>query len=76
MTTISQGTLQLGNGGETGSVAGDIVDNASLVFDHSQDLAFSKIISGTGTVSQNGDGDLQFLANQAWTGLQISTPVA
>lgn len=67
-TTVSAGTLQLGNGGTTGSVAGDIVDNASLVFDHAQDLAFSKTISGSGSVTQNGDGDLQFLTNQTWTG--------
>ena len=30
-TTISAGTLQIGNGGTTGSVAGNIVDNAALV---------------------------------------------
>src|SRR5215469_9016188 len=34
-TTISAGTLQLGNGGTTGSVAGNIVDNAALVFNRS-----------------------------------------
>ena len=31
-TTISAGTLQLGNGGTTGSVAGNITDNAALAF--------------------------------------------
>ena len=30
-TTISAGTLSLGNGGTTGSVAGNIVDNGALV---------------------------------------------
>ncbi len=29
-TTISAGTLQLGNAGTTGSISGDIVDNAAL----------------------------------------------
>ena len=31
-TTISDGTLQIGNGGATGSVTGDILDNAALAF--------------------------------------------
>ena len=34
-TTISGGTLQLGNGGTSGSVVGNIVDNALLVFNRS-----------------------------------------
>ena len=29
-TTISAGTLQIGNGGGTGSIAGNVIDNASL----------------------------------------------
>ena len=29
-TTITEGTLKIGNGGTTGSVAGDIIDNATL----------------------------------------------
>ena len=35
VTTISAGTLQLGNAGTTGSVAGDIVNNGALVFNRS-----------------------------------------
>ena len=37
-TTISAGTLQIGAGGTTGSVAGNIVDNAALVFNRSNAL--------------------------------------
>ena len=37
-TTISTGTLQIGNGGTTGSVAGNIVDNSALVFNRSNAL--------------------------------------
>ena len=32
-TTISAGTLQLGNGGATGSIVGDVTDNGTLAFD-------------------------------------------
>ena len=35
-TTISAGTLQIGNGGTTGSIAGNIVDNAALIFNRSR----------------------------------------
>ena len=51
-TTISSGTLQIGNGGTTGSVTGNILDNASLVFDHEDDVTFANVISGTGSVTQ------------------------
>ena len=47
-TTISAGTLQLGNGGTTGSVAGNIVDNAALVFNRSNALTYAGVVSGTG----------------------------
>src|SRR5262249_60102656 len=55
-TTISAGTLQLGNGGTTGSVAGNIVDNAALVFNRSDTLTYSGVVSGTGTFTQAGTG--------------------
>ena len=48
-TTISAGMLQLGNGGTTGSVAGNIVDNAALIFNRSDALTYGGVISGTGT---------------------------
>jgi fibronectin-binding autotransporter adhesin len=39
-TTISGGTLQIGNGGVTGAIVGDVVDNGLLVFDRSDSLNF------------------------------------
>ena len=53
-TTISGGTLQIGNAGTSGSVAGNIVDNAALVFDRSDDLTYAGGISGSGSVAQVG----------------------
>ena len=55
-TTISAGTLQLGNGGTTGSIVGDVTDNGNLAFDRSNVLTFGAVISGTGSVQQNGTG--------------------
>ena len=49
-TTIAgAATLVLGNGGTTGSVAGNIVDNGLLNFDYGAPVTVSKSISGTGS---------------------------
>ena len=56
-TTISAGTLQLGNGGTTGSIVGDVVDNGVLAFDRSDTVTFAGVISGSGAVAQIGPGD-------------------
>ena len=37
-TTISAGTLQIGNGGNSGSVSGDIIDNGLLAFNRNNNL--------------------------------------
>ncbi|WP_294062682.1 autotransporter-associated beta strand repeat-containing protein [Sphingomonas sp.] len=55
-TTIAAGTLQLGNGGTAGSVVGDIVDNAALVVNRSNEVTLAGVISGTGTLTQAGTG--------------------
>ena len=51
-TTISAGTLQLGNGGTTGSIAGNILNNATLAFNRSNALTFGGVISGTALCSR------------------------
>ena len=53
-TTISEGTLQIGSGGITGSVAGNILDNTSLVFNRSDIITYGNVISGTGSMTQLG----------------------
>jgi autotransporter-associated beta strand protein len=52
-TTISGGTLQLGNGGATGSIAGNVVNNGTLAVSRTANtyLFFAGEISGTGSVS-------------------------
>lgn len=56
-TTISEGTLQIGTGGTTGSIVGNVVDNAALVFNRSNASAFAGAISGTGSVTKMGAGN-------------------
>jgi fibronectin-binding autotransporter adhesin len=55
-TTISSGTLQIGNGGTTGSIIGNVIDNGVLAFDRSGSVTLAGAISGTGSVTQIGTG--------------------
>ncbi|KRC81475.1 autotransporter-associated beta strand repeat-containing protein [Sphingomonas sp. Root241] len=67
-TTISAGILQLGAGGTTGSITGDVVDNAALVFDRSDQVTFANVISGTGRVEQAGPGTTILTGANTYTG--------
>ncbi|MGK6317662.1 autotransporter-associated beta strand repeat-containing protein [Neorhizobium sp. DT-125] len=67
-TTISDGVLQLGNGGTSGSVLGNIVNNAGLAVNRSDSLLLSGTISGTGSFEQMGPGTTIFEANNTYTG--------
>ncbi|MBN8945011.1 MAG: autotransporter domain-containing protein, partial [Rhizobiales bacterium] len=49
-------TLQIGSGGMTGSISGDVVNYGTLVFNRSNIYQFDGIISGDGTIRQIGAG--------------------
>jgi fibronectin-binding autotransporter adhesin len=75
MTTISAGTLQLGNGGTTGSLStsSTITDNGNLAINRSNAVAqgtdFSgSAISGTGSLTQAGTGATTLSAANTYTG--------
>ncbi|MDM0104149.1 autotransporter outer membrane beta-barrel domain-containing protein [Variovorax sp. J22R24] len=55
-TTITAGTLQLGDGGTTGSVVGNILNNATLAVNRSNTLTLAGAISGSGALRQVGRG--------------------
>jgi hypothetical protein len=70
-TTISAGTFQVGNGGASGTIGGgDVVNNASLVFNWSVNYVgdFSNAISGSGSLTVMG-GTLNMTASNSYTGL-------
>ena len=67
-TFIGGGTLQLGNGGTTGSIIGNVADSGILAFDRSDSYTFSGVISGTGIVRQNGTGTLVLTAINTYSG--------
>jgi outer membrane autotransporter protein len=68
VTTISAGTLQIGNGGATGSVTGNIVDNAALVFNRTGTLTYGGVISGTGSLAKIGTSTLTLTGNNTYAG--------
>ena len=67
-TTISAGTLQLGNGGTTGGILGDVIDNGTLAFNRSDTVTFAGVISGGGAVAQIGSGTTTLTAANTYTG--------
>jgi len=72
-TTISAGTLQVGNGGTNGSLSPSsaITDNATLVFNRSNALTQGTdfaAISGSGNVVQAGAGTTILSASNSYSG--------
>lgn len=67
-TTISAGTLQIGDGGTTGSLTSNIINNAALVFNRSNAYTYAGSISGTGAVTKSGAGTLTLASNNTHTG--------
>jgi fibronectin-binding autotransporter adhesin len=68
-TTIGTGTLQVGNGGTSGSIVGAVTDNGSLVFNRSDSVTFGGVISGTGSLTQNGrSGTLSLTGKNTYSG--------
>ena len=66
---ISGGTLQVGNGSSGGNLgAGEVTNNATLVFDRTDNLALANVIAGTGTLVQNGAGTMALAADNPYTG--------
>jgi autotransporter-associated beta strand protein len=67
-TTINAGSVELGNGGTSGSVAGSIIDNTSLLIDRSDTaVTFANAISGTGSVSNVGLGSVTFTGANSYS---------
>ncbi len=60
-TTVTSGTLQIGNGGKGATLASPIVtmtNNATLAFDHSDAQSYNGSITGNGSLVKTGSGTL------------------
>jgi fibronectin-binding autotransporter adhesin len=67
-TVISGGTLQIGNGGTSGIISGNINNNGTVAFDRIDSVSFSGAIAGQGNLVQLGSGTLALVGNNAYSG--------
>jgi autotransporter-associated beta strand protein len=70
-TTVSAGTLQLGNGGSAGSLgAGEIAigSGATFAVNRSDNLILANSISGAGMLMKAGDGTLTLTGTNSYSG--------
>ncbi|MBO1326509.1 filamentous hemagglutinin N-terminal domain-containing protein [Acetobacter sp. TBRC 12305] len=74
-TTVASGaTLQLGDGGQGGSVATDIVNDGTLVLDHNTDTVLgATAITGTGQLQIEGGGTVSQAAGTGVSQSLVST---
>ena len=78
---VSGGTLSIGNGGTSGSVSANINNVATVVFNRSDNITYSNVISNSGTITKLGAGTLTLSGVNTNTGafnvnvgtVQIST---
>ncbi len=70
ITTISAGTIQVGEGSTAGTLgSGSVTDNAALIFNRSDDLTVSNAISGSGTLTKQGAGTLTLTGANSYSGV-------
>lgn len=67
-TTISAGTLQIGDGGTTGSLSGDVTNNSAMIFSRTDALNYGGDISGTGSLTKSGTGTLTLTGANSFSG--------
>ena len=69
-TRIERGTLSIGAGGTTGSIANilNVVNNGTLMFNRSDDITLNAAISGNGSLAKAGTGNLTLTGNSNYTG--------
>ncbi|MGJ7509790.1 autotransporter outer membrane beta-barrel domain-containing protein [Variovorax sp. GT1P44] len=67
-TIAAPATLQMGNGGTTGSITSNVANDGTLVFDRSDVLTYDGLISGTGHVVQQGTGTLILQGASSFSG--------
>ncbi|VIO79004.1 Adhesin BmaC autotransporter [Bradyrhizobium ivorense] len=67
-TNINAGTLQLGNGGTTGSIVKNVANNGILAINRSNAYTFDGAISGSGGFQQLGTGVTTLTAANTYTG--------
>ena len=68
LTNVSAGTLQLGNGVTSGSVSGNIADNAAVVFASGTAQSYAGNVTGAGGVTVAGTSTLTLSGDNSYGG--------
>jgi outer membrane autotransporter protein len=69
LTVIANGTLQVGNGGSTGSLGtNQVLNHGALAFNRSNDLTVANLISGSGSVTHAGTGTVTLSGTNTYGG--------
>jgi autotransporter-associated beta strand protein len=68
--TINEGVVQVGDGvNYSGSIAGNITNNDTLIFNNPGTVSVSASIGGSGTLTKSGSGALTLSGTQTYTNL-------
>src|SRR5699024_4464124 len=69
-TIVKGGILRVGDGETAGSITGNVVVGhyGDLIFARSDDITFSGVVSGRGSVTQEGTGTLTLSGDNTYSG--------
>ncbi|MGJ7530164.1 autotransporter outer membrane beta-barrel domain-containing protein [Variovorax sp. GB1P17] len=67
-TTIGAGTLQIGDGGNTGWIEGNVKLDTQLIFKRNNAVTFDGAVAGAGSLSQSGSGTLTLTGASTYSG--------
>ena len=68
LTTVSAGSLQIGNGGTSGSLAGNILNNTAVIFNRADTSVYAGSMSGNGALVQQGAGTTVLTGSNTYSG--------
>ena len=66
---MSAGTLSIGNGGTTGSLVGNVTNNAAMQFNRTDVSTYGGVISGTGSLNKLASGTLTLTGVNTYSGV-------
>jgi len=66
LTMIAGGVLQIGNGGTAGSIAGNVENYGTLVFNRSDSFTFTGNVFGNGSLIKKGAGSLTITGDHSY----------
>jgi len=67
-TIVNSGSLQIGNGGTTGAILGNLASNSAVTFDESGTVSYGGVYSGGGSLTQAGTGTLILTGANSYSG--------